>query len=550
MSINHNWMNACNLPNMFTFLMGEWTAALAAVSGFDFDAGPGAAVSSSAAAAVAAASVSSAAPALSPPDLDDTTLENGWRVMAANVGMSWSQFAHFLRFHRSRLQRMRARALRLGTSDTAAAPTPTPVLPAPFTMPLDVVDFSLERIDEVEAAMRDAGVDMLIARWRRLCDAEAEAAAAADTANADPVGQLQQQLSRAQIGERAAGDCAAAVCKAEAQGEDDAAAQFSSGADDGESSEEEFVPRHLRPAEGRKRRARIIRDDSDEVDSEPDEEVDERLLSASNSPLLRAALPLHPPPSLQCTCPVHSAIPAAAVSAGRVVDEEEEVKEEQHESDEIVSASTLSYLLRLFFQEVHGAVGLPFVPAAPLDVIAAYAAPVTSAGTAVAPSAAASAASSAASASSSSSSSCAALSPSSVRRAGRGPFFVVSTHYANGDTFSETHGDEGALLRAAREYAAAAMVRALESEAEGADESELKRAVRALQRMLDQMQARATKGAPSGGAADAPASAPGSSPPSSALDVVLELALDIGDELIQSQLGYGWTMVHECGVDD
>jgi len=160
-SINHNWMNACNLPNMFAFLMGEWTAALAAVSGFDFDAGPGAAVSSTAAAATTV-SPSPAVLTVSSSDLDDTTLCNGWRVMAANVSMSWSQFAHFLRFHRARLQRMRDRAMRLSTSGSAAAPTPT--LPAPFTLPLDVVDFSLERIDEVEAAMRAAGVDALIAR--------------------------------------------------------------------------------------------------------------------------------------------------------------------------------------------------------------------------------------------------------------------------------------------------------------------------------------------------------------------------------------------------
>ena len=72
------------------------------------------------------------------------------------------------------------------------------------------------------------------------------------------VEQLEQQLSRAQIGEYAAGGSAAVEHRDEAEGEDLSVALLPLGiaVDDGESSEDEFVPRQLRPAECRKRRAR------------------------------------------------------------------------------------------------------------------------------------------------------------------------------------------------------------------------------------------------------------------------------------------------------
>ena len=430
-----------------------------------------------------------------------------------------------------------------------------------------------------------------------------DAGASSSSSSARPVEALTSQFCRVQVHDAAPSSSASSAPSAPSvsptpSAPGGAAPEVIDAEHVSSESEEEFIPRICRPHghASRARRTRIIADDTEseqeaeehadtcaDQEEQPDETNNDegvQLVSwksvvlpstmprqpsavAANRFLpLVASSPSHPVSSmlqpllpLQCSCPVHpQTTPASAAVAAASAPAPPSLLDCSDPSLSPSSSSSsenraVAYLLQLFFQDLHAALDLPFIPARPLSLIAEYALPDAS------PSAASSSSLSASSSSTASSSVASSVAAALPPR--RGPFFVVLTHYANGDTFSESFADDAAVLKGMESYARACLQRLREVEAEegrgeaGAEDEEidLKNNIHKLLQLLRKTNSNAT--AASSSSASASSIAP--SPPSidgSSLDDLLELAVSIGDDMIASQLGYGWTHVHECGVSD
>jgi hypothetical protein len=480
-------MNACNLRQMYAFLTDEWQQALVAVQGFDFEKG----AASISGGASAASSTALATPSIT---LDPLILSNAWTVMHSNVGMSWSEFADFLRLHAARFERMKSPS-NGGSSE--------------FTPPREVIDFSLDQIRTIQGLMDQDDIDTLIATRQQ---------GALD-------GQLQLLSLHADDSKNVA-------------------------ADEDEDSETEFFPPR-RNQEGRKRRTRIIRDDDEEVDDswdeaplpqpvESEEDLESEVLQpgaegsslelmsvsvASSAETAQQAISAESPAddipsheSVPALAPLLSAVPiaplpvespvlgaapfqsitSASFSSG-AVDASSEVVEYQPEQ-------MLNVLLKFVFQEFHAVMDLPFIDSHILSLISGYAAP---------------------------RSSLSVRAPSSSR----GPFFVVLTHYANGDTFSEEYSNEAELMDGVAEYTRGCRSRVREVERDSQEQqAEVMEQIHQLDAALAAYRA--------DGAANS--SCHSLHTRRQQLDDLLQLALTVGDDMISGQFGYGWTHVHEC----
>lgn len=487
-------MNAHNLHAMYAFLTSEWREALDSVQGFDFDAG----VTSITSNAHEAASQTTSANGASDPLVRD----NAWIVMRASTGMTWDEFERFLQTHAARFERMRTRHA------TARSPSE----PHAFTLPLDVVEFSLAAIKVVQTSLESDGILALIAARQ-----------------ADAASSLEQ------------GTTADQATSSDRDVDDN---------NDDSDSEAEFP---LRRTAERKRRKRIIRDDDDDeeanedwcevapVSPEPDAYEANSLTAVEEPPSLESLVLSVTPqeqdraqdsdltPSEACTLPLPvslvtpvpplavAAMPPVLMSTLHFAPNSPVTSPSVGDADELLEyapSKALSALLHLLLQDLHAPLGLPFIDTGIIDTISAYAVPpprsVPTLHTVIP-------------------ATVAVASPAS-----RGPWFVVLTHYANGDTFSEEYADELELLDGVAEYVRGCRARVDESGVESDAE---------VSQQLDHLDAalHAQREHTGGDATDDERASWAQH-----LDHLMQLALTVGDEMIAGQLGYGWTHVHEC----
>ena len=534
---------------MYKFLRSEWSASVEAVQGFEFNQKDGLMQTKDENIELHNTSTAATTPLI---PSDPLICSNGWLVMKSNVGMSWKQFQHFLLQHENRFQAMKDEMAKKGEAIDC--------IDSIDRFPIDVIEFSLAEIRRVRSAMQRDGISELIQQ----IEPDHESNTRTDE-------------------QHRAGDV-------DGNSDDDVITTLP--ATDSDDSEEDWKPRRRL-----RRKKKIVSDDEDEEDANDNnsntvagvssaisatggtsvDPLSHELCGLSVSNLTDVhELPTRPTiveemiahstlPTDRATnksiaaanLPSH-ATPHPPLTIARL--DEIEGKGDADSVDSPFTSSDPTYapkqtirtILKLIFQDMQPLLHLPFLSNDILTIVASYAVPPIDGVT------------STPSKSSSSTESVLPLSSSSSTVAlssTRGPFFVVVTHYANGDTFSEEFATDRQLLNGILEYLHSSRQRLEEVRYDEESEAQWMDCMQLIDQIHSQVNAYRI-------VSQTKASLPMSSSPSQTasqsklnddsyatfqantrrheLDELLQSALTLGDEMITNQFGYGWTHVHEC----